>query len=208
MRGMEVPRPAPGDGKLGPMDAPHRTVPQRYPRLAILLHWSVAALVISLVALGWWMQEIPKQPPGARAAAFNFHKSLGLAALGVITLLTAWRATHKPPQLPPMPRWQARSAHALHIALYVLLVVTAVSGYLGSAYSGYPVKFFGVTLPAWAGKHGEMKELMSLVHFWSSWVLTAAVLVHVGAVLKHVLVGRDALLRRMAWRATSSLRGE
>jgi cytochrome b561 len=189
------------------MTASDGPFPRRYPRLAVALHWAVAALVIALVVLGWWMQEIPKQPAGPRADAFNLHKSLGLVALAAIAAMTAWRATHTPPEMPPMPRWQARSAHALHIALYVLLLTTAIGGYLGSAFSGYPVKLFGATLPAWAGKHNGMKELMSLVHFWSSWILTAVVLVHVGAVAKHMLVDRDALLRRMGWGATSGIRG-
>ena len=40
----------------------------RYATAAIVLHWLIAALVIALIALGWWMQEIPKQPPGPRGA--------------------------------------------------------------------------------------------------------------------------------------------
>jgi cytochrome b561 len=188
---------------------------ERYPTTAIVLHWTIAALVFALVVLGWWMQEIPKQPPGPRADAFNLHKSFGLAALAFIAALIAWRLSHSPPPLPPMPPWQARLAKAMHLGLYVLIVAVAVSGYLGSAYSGYPVKFFGMTLPAWAASSADLKELMGSVHYWGSWLLTVAVLVHVGAVVKHTFVNRDALLRRMGWgagrgapSATSALREE
>jgi len=170
---------------------------ERYPAPAVILHWAVAILVFALVALGWWMQEIPKQPPGPRADAFNLHKSLGLVSLALVLVFIAWRATHSPPRLPPMPRWQARVAIAMHYLLYALIAAVALSGYLGSAYSGYPVKFFGWTLPAWAAKDIELKELMSSVHYWGSWLLTVAVLVHIGAVVKHTFVNRDALLRRM-----------
>src|SRR6476660_7984877 len=85
---------------------------ERYPAPAVILHWAVAVLVFALVALGWWMQEIPKQPPGPRADAFNLHKSLGLVSLALVLAFIAWRATHSPPRLPPMPRWQARVAIA------------------------------------------------------------------------------------------------
>jgi cytochrome b561 len=170
---------------------------ERYPAVAVVLHWTVALSVIALVVLGWWMQEIPKQPPGPRADAFNLHKSIGLISLAAIAAMIAWRATHRAPALPPMPRWEARVATAMHFALYLLVAAVALSGYLGSAYSGYPVKFFGMTLPAWAAKNIELKELMSTVHYWGSWILTAAALVHIGAVVRHTLVNRDRLLSRM-----------
>ena len=51
-----------------------------------------------------------------------------------------------------MPAWQARAARINHVLLYVCLSVQPLSGYLGSAFSGYPVKFFGMTLPAWAAR--------------------------------------------------------
>ena len=41
---------------------------ERYTRTAIALHWLIAALVLVEFAHGWWMQEIPKQPPGLRPA--------------------------------------------------------------------------------------------------------------------------------------------
>ena len=44
------------------------------------------------------------------------------------------------------------------------MFIDALSGYLGSATSGYPVKFFGFTLPAWSARHDDLKELMSIVH--------------------------------------------
>jgi len=109
---------------------------ERYSAPAIVLHWAIATLVIALVVLGWWMQEIPKQPPGLRADAFNLHKSFGLAALAFIVALIAWRLSHSPPPLPPMPIWQMHLAKAMHLGLYVMVVAVAVSGYLGSARLG------------------------------------------------------------------------
>ena len=50
----------------------------RATRIAVALHWLIAALVIGQFAWGWWMQEIAKQPPGPRVDAFNLHKSIGL----------------------------------------------------------------------------------------------------------------------------------
>ena len=173
--------------------------PPRYATPAIVLHWLIAALVIALIALGWWMQEIPKQPPGPRADMYNLHKSIGLLAGVFIAAMLAWRATHRPPELPPMPRWQAQLAHVLHVVLYLLLATVAVTGYLGSAFSGYPVKFFGWTLPAWAGKNPEIKDWMSAAHLVLAWTLAVAFVLHMAGVVKHTWVNRDGLLRRMSW---------
>ena len=129
----------------------------RYTRTAIALHWLIAALVILQFAWGWWMQEIPKQPVGPRVDAFNLHKSVGMTILALMVVRILWRIGHRPPPLPPMRSWQAQAARLTHIALYALLVVHPLSGYLGSEFSGFPVKYFGMTLPSWAGKNVALK---------------------------------------------------
>ena len=171
----------------------------RYTMPAIVLHWLIAAMVFAQFTLGWWMQEIAKQPPGPRASAFNFHKSIGIAILALMVTRVAWRATHPPPALPAMPRWQAALARANHAILYAALILLPVTGYLGSEFSGYPVRLFGVTLPSWAGKQPQLKELMTSLHYWTTWVLAAAFLAHLGGVIKHTWIDRDGLLGRMGW---------
>lgn len=171
--------------------------PARYTKVAIALHWIVMALVVGQFALGWLMQEIPKDPPGQRAATFNFHKSLGLTILALMLLRLAWRLTHRPPALPPMPAWQGWLARGTHGLLYATLIALPVVGYLGSAFSGYPVKYFGLTLPSWTGKDAQLKDLMSLAHLTLTWVLAGAVTLHLAGVLKHGLIDSDGLLARM-----------
>ncbi len=173
--------------------------PQRYTRFAVALHWIVALVVFAQFALGWLMQEIAKQPPGPRASAFNVHKSIGLVILALMLVRIAWRLSHPAPAFPPMPRWQARAALANHVLLYALLVAMPLAGYLGSAFSGYPVRFFGIVLPSWAAKNDAMKQAMSEVHLVAAWLLAASVLVHLAAVLKHAMVDRDGILARMGW---------
>jgi cytochrome b561 len=179
----------------------------RYPLAVIVLHWSVALAVIALVILGWWMQTIPKVPVGPRADAYNLHKSIGLTVLLLMALRLAWRASHRPPELPPLPRWQAWAAHAVHVSLYVLMFLAAFSGYLGSAVSGYPVKYFGWVLPAWAGANTALKDACSVVHVVASWALAAAIGVHILATAHHQWVLRDGLLARM-WPARASAGAE
>ena len=175
---------------------------QRYPTTVVFLHWAIAAAVVGLVVLGWWMQAIPKEPVGPRADAYNLHKSVGLAVLLVMLARLAWRITHRMPELPPLPLWQARAALTVHVLLYVAMFVDALSGYLGSATSGYPVKFFGWVLPAWAGANAAVKDACSVVHLVASWMLVVLIGIHLLATAYHQWVLRDGLLLRM-WPWTS-----
>ncbi len=176
---------------------------ERYTRTAVVLHWLIAGLVMLQFAWGWWMQTIPKQPVGPRVDAFNLHKSVGLTILALALVRLAWRATHPPPALPELPAWQRRAAHVNHGLLYGLIVAMPVVGYLNSAFSGYPVRYFGWVLPAWSGKHEALKDLMSDVHLGLACILALAVLLHLAAVIKHTREGGRWLLARMSWPARS-----
>src|SRR6476659_4422342 len=132
----------------------------RYTRTAVVLHWTIAIIVVGQFVWGWLMQEIPTSPPGLRADAYNFHKSIGLCLLALMLFRLGWRIAHRPPPLPAMPRWQVRAAKANHAALCAALSAMPVAGYLGSVWSGYPVKWFGITLPAWGASVPWLKSLM------------------------------------------------
>jgi cytochrome b561 len=177
----------------------------RYTRVAVALHWLIAAVVAAQVGWGWLMQQIPKSPPGLRADAFNVHKSIGLCILALMLVRLGWRLAHAPPALPPMPRWRARAAKLTHVALYAALIVMPLAGYLGSAFSGYPVKWFGLTLPAWAPASPALKTLMSNVHLVTSIVLVSLIALHVAAAIEHALRG-DGVLARMSFGARASAR--
>ena len=170
--------------------------PTRYTRTAIFLHWLVAVLVLGQFTLGWLMQEIPKSPAGVRADAFNFHKSIGLCLLGLMLFRLGWRLSHRAPAWPAMPRWQRRLAAITHALLYVALIVMPLAGYLGSVFSGYPVKWFGIVLPAWGADLPDVKDAMRTTHLVTSFVLAGLVSLHVAGALHHVLRG-DGMLARM-----------
>ena len=170
---------------------------ERYTRTAIALHWLIAVAVVVQIKWGWWMQGIPKQPSGPRVDAYNLHKSIGLTILALMILRILWRWRHPAPALPAMPSWQRRAAQINHWTLYAALFLMPLAGYLGSVFSGYPVKFFGQTLPSWGWKSDSLKELCSSIHLVTSFGLAAASARHLAAALKHALFDRDGTLARM-----------
>ena len=170
----------------------------RYTTTAVVLHWVIAALLIAELAHGWWMQEIPKVPTGVRASAFNLHKSVGLLLLALALIRLGWRIAHRPPPLPPLPRWQGWAAKANHALLYTMMLVMPLSGYLGSVFSGYPILWFGWKLPSWGYADPAIKDLTSIVHLGSSWILLASLGLHVVGTIKHTIAG-DRVMARMGF---------
>src|SRR5438067_2492490 len=99
-----------------------------YTRVAVLLHWLLAAALLAQLALGWWMLELPKSPVGLRAGWFNVHKSIGLTIAAIVLLRLGWRLRHGAPAHAEMPPWQRRAADASHALLYVCMLLIPLSG--------------------------------------------------------------------------------
>jgi cytochrome b561 len=76
------------------------------------------------------------------------------------------------------------------------MLVMPLSGYLGSTFSKYPIKYFGAALPHWGWDWPAAKALISAIHLTTAWLLAALIAAHVAAALWH-LARRDGLFSRM-----------
>jgi cytochrome b561 len=168
----------------------------RYSRAAVAMHWILAIALFAQLALGWWMLELPKSPPGLRAGWFNLHKSIGLTIALLVVLRLAWRATHPTPADALLPRWQRRAARWAHGLLYACMLFMPLSGYLGSTFTRYPVRYFGVVMPQWNHDWPAAKQLMSNLHSAVAWMFMALLALHVAAALWHWFQ-RDGVMDRM-----------
>jgi cytochrome b561 len=172
-------------------------VRKKYSKPAIVLHWLVGVLILAQIALGWYMIDLPKNTD-ARAFWINFHKSLGVTIAIFIVLRIWWRASHRPPSLEAvLPAWQVTASKLSHFLLYACMVIMPVSGYVGSSFSKYGVKFWGIKLPNWGWEDKALREIFVGVHDFTVWVLVTVLAVHVLAALKHLLVDRDGVFMRM-----------
>ncbi|MFC5498242.1 cytochrome b [Caenimonas terrae] len=161
--------------------------------MTIAFHWLVAASVAGQLVLGWWMRTVPKSPPGLRAGWFNLHKSIGLTiALVVLAWLLARR---RGDAADPLPRWQRIAARVNHALLLATLLALAVSGYLGSSFTAYPVLYFGRALPQWGHDWPAGKEAMSTLHLLAVWLLMSLLVLHIAAALWHWFNGHASARR-------------
>ncbi len=168
-----------------------------YTRTAKSLHWLMALLLIGLLALGFYMHDLPLSPE--KLQLYAWHKWAGVSAFLLVLLRLSWRLAHTPPPLPAsMPRTMQLAAHAGHLLLYVLMLAIPLTGWLMSSAKGFQTVWFGVLpIPDLIGKDKATGELLALVHKSLNLLFVAVIVGHVGAALKHHFIDKDGLLDRM-----------
>ena len=172
------------------------TTAPTYTRTAIVLHWVLAVLIGAMVVLGLYMTDLPRHTP-ERGWYFNLHKSLGLLTAAFILARVGWRLRHPAPRLAgTTPPWQVAAAKISHLALYACMVFMPLTGYLGSVFNKYGIKFFGLPVPHWAWEDPQIREIFVTAHHWIANLLIALIVVHVVAALYHAM-RRDGVIWRM-----------
>lgn len=173
----------------------------RYTTTAIALHWVLAAGLLGLLAFGWYMVGLPFSP--TKLKYYNWHKWAGVTILVLSALRLLWRLSHRPPALPArmaaaMPRWQHVAHHGVHHLLYVLFFAVPLLGWAYSSAAGFPIVWLGMLqLPDFVSPSPELAEAIKPWHMIAAYTLAALVALHIAAALKHQLIDRDGLLRRM-----------
>ncbi|GGC64048.1 cytochrome b [Undibacterium terreum] len=168
----------------------------KYPKPAIWLHWISALLIVGLLCVGWYMMSIEDEP--GSDWYFNQHKSFGLVLLALVVIRLIWRITHKPEPLPDnVPTWQRKLAGLIQWLLYGGMLAMPIIGFLGASYTKKGVAFFGLKLPAWISPNHDIAEQFFEVHSILAFVLTALIVLHVLAGLKHLLMDKDRVFHRI-----------
>lgn len=171
---------------------------ERWGSVAIGLHWLVAALIL-LVQVPAGLVMLRVEPGALQNVLFNVHKNVGLVIFALALVRVGWRFVNPVPALPPdVPGWQERVAQLTHVILYALLFSLPISGFLYTAFGGFPVPLFmlwdlGALVPA----SEPRAEVWQAIHFWSQWALYLVVALHVGGALQHHFIRGDVVLRHM-----------
>ena len=170
----------------------------RWGSVAIGLHWLVAGLIL-LVQVPAGLVMLRVEPGLLQDTLFNVHKNVGLLILALALIRLGWRLANPVPTLPlEVPGWQVRAAHLSHCLLYVLIFLLPISGFLYTAFGGFPVPLLMVwDLGRIVPTSEPQAEVWKAIHFWSQWALYLVAALHVVAALRHHFVQDDDVLRRM-----------
>ncbi|MGE5470997.1 MAG: cytochrome b [Bacteroidota bacterium] len=169
----------------------------QYTATAKSLHWLMAVLFFGLLALGFYMSDLPLSP--LKLKLYSWHKWAGVTAFLLVWVRLFWRLTHRPPALPAsMPKPMQLAAHAGHLLLYALMIAIPLTGWLMSSAKGFQTVWFGILpIPDLLAKNKETGDLLLLIHQSLNLLFVAVIAGHIGAALKHHFIDRDDILTRM-----------
>ncbi len=179
-----------------------------YTPVAITLHWVLAILLMLMVFMGWYMEDLREQMLAGEApldqvqAVYNTHKTIGLIILAMSFLRLYWRLRHPGPGLPEgMTGWERLAAQGTHWAFYAIMIGMPIGGWLASSASPFPAFFFNdPALPIPKLPVPQSEELagqLGSAHGAGAWAFLILVGLHIAAALKHQFINRDNLLARM-----------
>ncbi|HVZ43401.1 MAG TPA: cytochrome b [Ramlibacter sp.] len=168
----------------------------RYGTPAIVLHWALAALIVFMASLGWWMMTVEHEPGGRRW--IDLHVSVGLVVAALVLLRVVWRAFHRPAPLPPgLPDWQRGLSQIVQWLLYACMVLVPATGIVGASYRKSGIGFFGMHLPRWVSPDHDTAQRFFHLHEILVWTLVILAALHSLAGLWHLVVDRDGVFARM-----------
>jgi cytochrome b561 len=172
-----------------------------YPSTSKWLHWLIAACVLTMIPIGIVMGRV--EQGSTQDTLYLLHKSFGILILALMLARLLNRVVvGAPAPEPSLARWQRAASSATHGLLYVLLLLMPIGGWLANSAYGAATPFFGLfELPDLVAKNEALAKQVFATHRVMGFVVTAIVLMHIGAALMHLVVHRDRVLQRMLPRA-------
>ena len=174
-------------------------IPARYSPTLRRLHWLMAVLILAAYLLIEQRGLFPRGS-GGRFAMMQGHFWAGIA----IFVLAWWRLVARrrdgaPAVTPPLDRWSALGAKAIHVALYAFFIVMPLLGMATAWTDGKAVMlpFTDIALPALLAEDKDLAHQLEDLHGSIGEAFYWVIGLHVLAALYHHWVRRDDTLRRM-----------
>jgi cytochrome b561 len=160
------------------------------------LHWLTLLLIVAAYTIGSLLEDMALSP--LKLKLYAWHKWVGISVLFLLPLRLLLRVSDRFDHAADLLPWEVRASAVVHAALYLLMVVVPVLGWLASSAAGFQVVWFGVLpLPDLVGKDKALAEVLKELHGGSVNLLVTLVALHVVAALYHQHVRHDGVLARM-----------
>lgn len=186
-----------------------RNTAENYGTVAKWLHWLTALLFLgSYVSVYYrhWFTEV-KTPENW--TALQLHLSIGVTIGVIVILRILWKISNRSPQPVPGPKMQQMAAKLGHLALYAVMIIMPITGYLGTGANVEYFFLFDITsfkdTEFFANNFGfdmtfeEFEKPLDYIHkeILGALVVWLLILGHVAAALYHHFVKQDRTLKRM-----------
>lgn len=183
----------------------------RYALAAIVLHWTIAVLLVVQLFLGWWMNEwVPDHSPQQDQIQW-VHVSLGITILLLVLIRIGIRIAVPPPPVPAdIPGWERPLINLTHSLFYVLLILIPLTGWALISLGREGPTLWGIPWPRLPGlgflAHNRpwRHDLKSIHTYWLIWLVLLNLALHVVGALRHQFDGHPVLWRMLPGRTKRS----
>ena len=160
-----------------------------------ILHWLMAAMVLSMLFIGAAMVSSLAN----YRRLVSIHRPLGILVLVVVIIRYVNRKFSRLPPFPvTMSQRERQVASYYELLLYTLMFVMPLIGWAMLSAGNYPIVMYGpIHLPPILPASPMLYAILRRMHTILAYLLFVTFLVHFSLVMFHTLVVRDRLLRRM-----------
>ena len=177
----------------------------RYTLVAILFHWTIAALIVLNLYFGFRLGFVKGLE---QFNLFQLYKSVGITILLFSVLRLAWRLLNPPPPEPiGLKGWERISSLAVHWGFYVIMIGMPLTGWIVVSTSSLNIPtllYHLVPWPHFPGVHAlpdgpktAVNHLSDITHVTLAFATLGLLFLHLGAVAKHHLFDHEPILTRM-----------
>jgi len=166
----------------------------KFPVAMRIMHWSMALLVIGMLAFGLYIHNIPLDDPG-KFEFHHWHRAFSVLAFAMVLTRLVIRLRSTVPDLPKtIPWYEHTAAKSAQILLYSAMLAMPILGYVASSavpeFPGAPpinsIWFFGVDLPLYPiAKNYDTTVFYITIHKTIGYAMIAVIIAHVAGTLKH-----------------------
>ncbi len=112
-----------------------------------MMYWIVALLALAQLGIGWSLDYVQVGSQGAAIASLS-HIALGIGLAALVIIIPIWRLFSRSQGRPSArPHWLQIALRVSESLLFILLLVTAVTGYLDWAFSSGSMPSWSQWLP-------------------------------------------------------------
>jgi len=174
--------------------------PLNWPPLVRIQHWLTVLLMVLCIGAVWSHEAFDKSNP-LRAQLMQLHFLLG-GLIGLLILPRFLTRAFVRGPLHAMPPLVALLAKAGHLAIYLLIVLLPICGYVAVSGKGLPIDLLGLLEIPPLPVSTQVAKLVKELHEWFGNAMVALVALHVAGAIFHAVVLKDKVLHAMLGRAT------
>jgi cytochrome b561 len=163
-----------------------------------ILHWILALLFITIFISGWFMVGLDDEIVSYKYDIYAVHKSFGIVALLlVLNRIIVRLNSSTPPYDNNISKITLIIAQLTHFILYLLMIAVPLSGFLMSMTGGRDISLFGYIIPKFLPTNKDFAGLCHDIHVKIPYIMAAFVVLHILAAIKHYVIDRDNIWRRI-----------